>query len=74
MRTETQPLLTVQEAEEAAEAAVADGAMWQEHLQAVWSQMTKHELEEEVKWRSEDQMALEERIKYPPGRAHKERR
>ena len=63
---DTQPLLSVQEEEEqeAAEEAAADGAMWEEHLQAMWCEMSKQELEEEVKWRRDDQKALAERTSY----------
>ena len=66
-RIDTQPLLSVQEEEEqeATEvAAAADGAMWEEHLQAMWGDMSKQELEEEVTWRRDDQKSLAERITY----------
>ena len=36
--------------------------IWQEHLHALWSQMTKEELETEVQWRTDDQMVLLETI------------
>ena len=36
--------------------------IWQEHLHALWSQMTKAELETEVQWRTDDQMVLLETI------------
>ena len=49
--------------EEDVQDADADGDMWQEHMHALWSQMTKQELEEEVKWRSDDQKVLAERVK-----------
>ena len=61
------PLLAVQEAaeEEAVnEAAAADGAMWEEHLESMWREMSKEELEEEVKWRRDDQKVLAERITF----------
>ena len=63
---DAQPVLSVQEddEQEAAEEAAADGAMWEEHLQAMWSEMSKQEIEEEVTWRRDDQKALAERITY----------
>ena len=44
-------------------AAAAGGGIWQEHLRALWSQMTREELEAEFQWRTDDQMALLENIK-----------
>ena len=44
------------------QAPQAEG-IWQEHLRALWSQMTREELEAEVQWRTDDQMALLENIK-----------
>ena len=44
-------------------AAVVGGGIWQEHLRALWSQMTREELEAEVQWRTDDQMALLEHMK-----------
>ena len=62
VRVDAQPLLAVQEAEEEQEAteeeAAADGAMWEEHLQSMWSEMSKQKLEEEVKWRRDDQKII----------------
>ena len=49
--------------EEDVQDADADGDMWQEHMHALWSQMTKQELEEEVNWRSDDQKVSAERVK-----------
>ena len=37
-------------------------AVWQGHLQSLWIDMTKEELEEEVQWRADDQMVLLETI------------
>ena len=37
-------------------------AHWQGHLQSLWIDMTKEELEEEVQWRADDQMVLLETI------------
>ena len=37
-------------------------ALWQGHLQSLWINMTKEELEEEVQWRADDQMVLLETI------------
>ena len=60
-----QPLLAVQEEAEEGEAVegVTDG-MWEEHLQAMWKEMSKQELAEEVKWRRNDQKVLAKRITY----------
>ena len=58
-----QPLLAVQEAEEEAAEDPTDG-MWDEHLEAMWKEMSKEELEEEVKWRRSDQKAMAERITF----------
>ena len=44
------------------EASLPPGGIWQEHLHAMWSHMTREELETEVKWRTEDQMVLLETI------------
>ena len=45
------------------EAPLPPEGIWQEHLHALWSQMTREELETEVKWRTDDQMVLLETIK-----------
>ena len=58
-----QPLLAVQEAEEEAAEDPTDG-MWDEHLEAMWKEMSKEELEEEAKWRRSDQKLMAERIAY----------
>ena len=63
VRTDAQPLLAIQ-GEDAQEVIEADGEMWQEQMRAMWSQMTKQELEEEVHWRSDDQTDLAECVKY----------
>ena len=43
------------------QAPQAEG-IWQEHLRALWSQMTREELETEIQWRTDDQMVLLETI------------
>ena len=43
------------------EAPQAEG-IWQGHLKALWSEMTREELETEVQWRADDQMVLLETI------------
>ena len=58
-----QLLPAVQEAGEEAAEDPMDG-MWDEHLEAMWKEMSKEELEEEVKWRRSDQKAMAERITY----------
>ena len=57
------PLLAVQETEEEAPEDPADG-MWDEHLEAMWKEMTKEELEAEAKWRRDDQKLMAERITF----------
>jgi hypothetical protein len=57
------PLLAVQETEEEAAEDPADG-MWDGHLEAMWKEMSKEELEEEAKWRRSDQKLMAERITY----------
>jgi len=59
----SQLLPAVQEAVEEAAEDPMDG-MWDEHLEAMWKEMSKEELEEEVKWRRSDQKAMAERITY----------
>ena len=58
-----QLLPAVQEAGEEAAEDPMDG-MWDEHLEAMWKDMSKEELEEEVKWRRSDQKAMAERITF----------
>ena len=58
-----QPLLAVQEAEEETAEDPTDG-MWDEQLEAMWKDMSKEELEEEVKWRRNDQKVMAERITF----------
>ena len=58
VRTEAEPLLSVQEEE----AQVPYGEMWQGHMDTIWELMTRDELVDEIKWRREDQLYLEKRI------------
>ena len=46
-----QPLLAVQEEAEEEKAEEVTDCMWEEHSQAMRSEMSKQELEEEVKWK-----------------------
>ena len=63
MPVASQLLPAVQEAVEEAAEDPMDG-MWDEHLEAMWKEMSKEELEEEVKWRRSDQKAMAERITF----------
>ena len=56
-------LLGLLHGEEEAPEDPADG-MWDEHLAAMWKEMTKEELEEEAKWRRGDQKLMAERITF----------
>ena len=43
------------------QAPQAEG-IWQGHLRALWCEMSREELEEEIQWRADDQMVLLETI------------